>query len=62
MLKHEAFTDSALARFVLRRALAAPATVGHTLFWYLRAEMDTGQAKHRCGVLVDLFLRRCSVA
>ena len=32
-LKFEPFHDSALARFLLRRALAAPSTIGHMLFW-----------------------------
>ena len=40
VLKYEALTDSALARFLLRRALSAPRTVGHAFFWFLRAEMD----------------------
>jgi hypothetical protein len=48
VLKYEAFTDSALARFLLRRALAAPRSVGHAFFWFLRAEMDKKDVADRC--------------
>ena len=36
-LKWEPFHDSALARLLLRRALLAPAHLGHLLFWHLRS-------------------------
>ena len=34
-LKFETFVDSALARFLMKRALLAPSTIGHTFFWSL---------------------------
>ena len=50
VLKFEPFLDSALARFLLRRALRAPTTVGHVLFWFLKAEMHINFVRggHRC--------------
>ena len=52
-LKWEPFHDSALARFLLRRALRAPSRLGHPLFWLLRSEMHNADACERCA-------RRCS--
>mmetsp|Transcript_1778 Transcript_1778/g.5703 ORF Transcript_1778/g.5703 Transcript_1778/m.5703 type:complete len:1441 (-) Transcript_1778:26-4348(-) len=37
-LKHEAYLDSALARFLVERAARSRIVVGHSLFWVLRAE------------------------
>lgn len=59
VLKYEAHTDSALARFLLRRALAAPKTVGHNFFWLLKAEVDNPELRDRYGVLLDVYLRNC---
>jgi|TARA_B110000090_G_C13312109_1_gene420018 hypothetical protein len=39
-LKFETFVDSSLSRFLMRRALLAPDTIGHTLFWSLKSEMS----------------------
>jgi CRP-like cAMP-binding protein len=36
VLKYEHWHDSALARFLLRRALRSPQTIGHLLFWFLK--------------------------
>lgn len=38
-IKFEQHTDSALSRFLLRRSLAQPTTVGRAFFWGLKAEM-----------------------
>lgn len=37
-LKFEPHHDSALSRFLLRRAAEQPLQIGHHLFWHLRAE------------------------
>ena len=58
-LKWEPFHDSALARFLLRRALMAPANIGHVLFWHLQAEMHVDAVRERNGVLLELYLRNC---
>lgn len=59
LLKFETFHDSALARFLLRRALANPEKVGHTFFWYLKAEMHVKEVKQRFGLLLKLYMRTC---
>jgi CRP-like cAMP-binding protein len=59
VLKYEAHTDSALARFLLRRALACPQLVGHAFFWLLKAEVDNPELRDRYGVLLDVYLRNC---
>jgi len=59
VLKYEAHTDSALARFLLRRALASPKSVGHNFFWLLKAEVDNPELRDRYGVLLDIYLRNC---
>jgi hypothetical protein len=59
LLKFEPFHDSALARFLLRRALANPQTVGHKFFWYLQAELHSKEVAVRFGVLINVFMRAC---
>eukprot|EP01052_Picozoa_sp_SAG31_P000478 SAG31_NODE_14_length_37953_cov_109.719660_12_plen_850_part_00 len=39
VVRHQDLLASELPIFLLRRGLAAPATVGHALYWHLRAEM-----------------------
>ena len=57
VLKYEAHADSALARFLLRRALAAPRPLGHALHWFLTAEAGKADVFHRFGLLRDLLAR-----
>ena len=57
VLKFESFLDSALARFLLRRALRNPRLIGHVLFWYLKAEMHIPEVASRYGVLIENYLR-----
>eukprot|EP01050_Picozoa_sp_SAG11_P004611 SAG11_NODE_299_length_11075_cov_15.266764_6_plen_895_part_00 len=47
MLRHSDLLSSSLAPFLLRRALAAPATVGHSFYWQLRAELMACVARSR---------------
>jgi len=58
-LKYEARHDSALARFLLRRALRCPHQVGHTFFWCLKAEMHVPEVSERFGLLLEEYLRCC---
>jgi len=58
-LKFEPFHDSALARFLLRRALSNPTFIGHIFFWLLKAEMHVEVVRERFGVILDLYLRNC---
>lgn len=59
LIKFEPFHDSALVRFLLRRALGNPEKIGHTFFWYLRAEMHVKEVSYRYGLLLRLFMRTC---
>ena len=58
-LKAEPYHDSALARFLLRRAIANPARVGHCLYWSLQADLHIPGSAHRFGLMVNIFLRHC---
>ena len=58
-LKGEPYHDSALARFLLRRAIANPARVGHCLYWSLQADLHIPGSAHRFGLIVNIFLRHC---
>lgn len=57
-LKFEPYHDSALARFLMKRALRSPSTIGHTMFWLLRSEMEEPYFQERCGLLLEQFVRR----
>jgi len=59
VLKFEPFIDSALARFLLRRALRSPKTVGQNLFWLFKAEMHVPEVRERFTCLHRLFQRHC---
>jgi hypothetical protein len=56
VLKYEPYHDSALARFLLRRALGNR-VVGHHLFWFLRSEMHVSDISRRFGLLLEAYLR-----
>ena len=56
VLKYEPYHDSALARMLLRRALGSR-TVGHHLFWHLKAEMHQADIQLRFGLLLEAYLR-----
>lgn len=60
VLKYDVHTDSSLSRFLLRRALLAPQTVGHVFFWYLRAEVELPEVRHRFTALLETYLRYAS--
>lgn len=61
MLKFESYHDSALARFLLSRALQSK-KIGHFFYWYLRSEMDSSQFNQRFGILLEAYLRGCGEA
>ena len=58
-LKYEVYHDSPLARLLLRRALRAPLTIGHSLFWMLRSEMHCSSVSERYGTLLLLYILNC---
>lgn len=55
-LKFENFVDSALARFLLRRALTNNKLIGHIYFWLLQAEVHNLDVKKRYIVLLQVGL------
>ncbi|XP_026095869.1 phosphatidylinositol 4,5-bisphosphate 3-kinase catalytic subunit gamma isoform-like [Carassius auratus] len=61
-VKFEPYHDSALARFLLKRALRSQ-RIGHFLFWFLRSEI--AQSMHyqqRYAVILEAYLRGCGEA
>jgi phosphatidylinositol-4,5-bisphosphate 3-kinase len=61
-LRYEHSTDSALARFLLRRALRSPAAVGWPVFWFLHTEEDCPHAFRRVTALASALLRHADEA
>ena len=61
-LKFEHFHDSAVARFLLRRAIKNPTVIGHSLFWLLKAEMHQPLVRERFGLMLNLYLRNIPLA
>ena len=61
VLKFEPYHDSALARYLLSRALQSK-RIGHFFYWYLRSEMDTPEFSQRFGILLEAYLRGCGEA
>eukprot|EP01138_Halocafeteria_seosinensis_P015715 gb/GECG01016036.1/.p1 GENE.gb/GECG01016036.1/~~gb/GECG01016036.1/.p1 ORF type:complete len:1624 (+),score=179.59 gb/GECG01016036.1/:1-4872(+) len=59
VLKYEPFDDSALSRFLLRRALLRPRLLGHELYWYLHAELHNIDIARRFSMILDLYMRYC---
>lgn len=57
LIKFEPFTDSALARLLLRRALAQPYTIAPALYWYCKAECGAAHAAERYSAILELLLR-----
>jgi len=58
VLKYEAYHDSALARFILRRAYRNH-KIGHRFFWNLRAELHIKEIAERYSLLLEAFVRGC---
>ena len=60
-LKFECYHDSALSRFLLRRALASPYQIGHHLFWHLKAEMGSLDFQERFTLILETYLSSAGV-
>ena len=58
-LKFENHNDSALARFLLRRALANTRLIGHILFWQLQSEVYNVDVRIRFVVLLQIYIQHC---
>ncbi len=46
-LQFEPHHDSALSRFLLRRAAQQPLQIAHYLFWHMKAEMHNADMSER---------------
>ncbi|KAJ9443675.1 Phosphatidylinositol 3-kinase 2 [Diplonema papillatum] len=62
VLKYEPYHYSALARLLLRRALANPHQIGHAVFWHLKAEMSNPLVQERHGLLIEEMLKRSPIS
>uniref|UniRef100_H2YQZ6 phosphatidylinositol 3-kinase n=1 Tax=Ciona savignyi TaxID=51511 RepID=H2YQZ6_CIOSA len=58
VLKFEPYHDSALARFLLTRALQSK-RIGHYFFWFLRSEIENPHVSQRYSILLEAYLRGC---
>lgn len=59
-LKHELSHDSALARFLLVRALFNQTQIGHYFYWHLKACMTMPVYRDRFSLVLEVYLRYCS--
>jgi len=56
VLKYEPYYDSALARFLIRRALSSR-NVGHSFFWLLKSETHVAEVSERYNLMLEAYLR-----
>eukprot|EP00003_Mantamonas_plastica_P025114 TRINITY_DN484_c0_g1_i2.p1 TRINITY_DN484_c0_g1~~TRINITY_DN484_c0_g1_i2.p1 ORF type:complete len:1321 (+),score=469.87 TRINITY_DN484_c0_g1_i2:3-3965(+) len=56
-LKYEPYHDCDLARFLLRRALANRALIGHQLFWMLKSEVHQPEVEERFGLMLEVYVQ-----
>lgn len=56
-LKFENFVDSALARFLLRRALTNQRLIGHIYFWLLQSELYNSDVSRRYIILLQVCFK-----
>ncbi|CAK8686870.1 phosphatidylinositol 4,5-bisphosphate 3-kinase catalytic subunit alpha isoform-like [Clavelina lepadiformis] len=59
-LRFETYLDSALARFLLSRAITNQ-RIGHYLFWHLKSEMHDNQVALRFGLILEAYCRTCGL-
>jgi phosphatidylinositol-4,5-bisphosphate 3-kinase len=55
-LKFESHVDSALSRFLLRRALTNRRVIGHIFFWLLQSEVYNADVKRRFTILLQIYI------
>ena len=56
-LKHEAYHDSALSRFLVCRAVQSPDQIGHILYWLLKSEVHIDVVRDRFSLILAEYLR-----
>ena len=60
LLMFEPHHDNSLSRFLLRRAIASPSTVGQRLFWMLRADFNIskGAGSERSEIILNVLMSK----
>lgn len=58
-LKFENYIDSALSRFLLRRALLSQRLIGHIFFWFLQSEVYNVDVERRFVILLQIYITNC---
>eukprot|EP01126_Amoeba_proteus_P004228 TRINITY_DN11421_c0_g4_i3.p1 TRINITY_DN11421_c0_g4~~TRINITY_DN11421_c0_g4_i3.p1 ORF type:complete len:857 (-),score=216.68 TRINITY_DN11421_c0_g4_i3:53-2623(-) len=56
VIKYEPYHDSALARFLLKRAIRNK-RIGHFLYWFLKSEIHQSMVSERFGLMLEAFLK-----
>jgi hypothetical protein len=56
-LKHEAYHDSALSRFLVCRAIQNADHIGHILYWLLKSEVHIDVVRDRFSLILAEYLR-----
>ena len=56
-LKHEAYHDSALSRFLVCRAVQSADQIGHILYWLLKSEVHIDVVRDRFSLILAEYLR-----
>ena len=56
-LKHEAYHDSALSRFLICRAIQNADHIGHILYWLLKSEVHIDVVRDRFSLILAEYLR-----
>ncbi|EGG24544.1 phosphatidylinositol-4,5-diphosphate 3-kinase [Cavenderia fasciculata] len=59
VLKYEPYHKSELSSMLIERALSNRSRIGHSFFWFLKAEMHTPEIEERYGLLLEGYLRSC---
>jgi hypothetical protein len=66
---YHSHVDSALSRFLLRRALTKPRLIGHIYYWLLQSEVYNADVSKRYVILLQVrccfvfpSVRRCGIA
>jgi len=59
-LKFESYVDSALSRFLLRRALMNQTLLGHIFFWHLQSELYNQDVKRRFSTLLQVYISKAT--
>eukprot|EP01051_Picozoa_sp_SAG22_P000608 SAG22_NODE_17_length_32684_cov_34.234095_21_plen_256_part_00 len=59
VLKYEQYHDSPLAVYLMARALRCRNSIGHQMFWHLKAEMHVPEISERYGFMLEVYLEYC---